>query len=113
MQGLATGPLSTPVPTKCVLSELESTPHANLFPDAEPRTIRLSLEAGEAVPEHRHPEREIVLHLLEGSVELTLDGTVHELEAGEVIRFDGDREISPRAVTDATALLVLATRADD
>jgi hypothetical protein len=39
-----------------------------------------------------------------------LDGETHELDAGALVQFDGDREISPRAVTDVTALLVLAPR---
>ncbi|QLD91046.1 cupin domain-containing protein [Natronomonas salina] len=110
---MAVGRLPSPVPNVTSLSDLESTPHANLFPGDEPKTIRLSLGAGEAVPPHRHPDRQIVLHLLEGTVELALGDDVHELEAGEVIRFDGDQEISPTAVTDATALLVLAPRVDD
>ena len=104
--------LSTPVPAKRQLSEVDATPDANLFPGEAPRTVRLSLSAGDRVPEHRHPEREIVLCLLEGTVERTLGDAVHGLENGDVIRFDGDQEISPRAVTDATALLVLAPRAN-
>lgn len=35
-------------------------PHANVFPDAEPKTIRVTLAAGESVPAHAHPDREIV-----------------------------------------------------
>jgi hypothetical protein len=27
------------------LSDLDGTPHANVFPDAEPKTIRLTLDA--------------------------------------------------------------------
>jgi len=95
------------------LSELEGQPHANVFPDAEPKTIRLTLPEGESVPAHDHPDREIVLYLVEGAVELQLGDETHDLTAGDVARFDGDQEISPRAVRDSTALIVLATRSDD
>jgi len=33
-------------------------------------------------------------------------------EEGDVVRFDGEREVAPEAVTDARALVVLAHRAD-
>lgn len=95
------------------LSELGATPHANVFPDNEPKTIRLALEAGEEVPAHAHPGREIVLHVISGRLELRLDADSHELEAGEIARFDGDQQVSPRAIEDTTALIVLARRSRD
>lgn len=107
---MSLGALRRGLTTIRTLSDVEETPHANLFPDAEPKTIRLSLAAGDRVPTHRHPDRRIVLHLFEGTIELTLGDIVHELEAGDVVHFDGDQEVSPQAVTDATALLVLAPR---
>jgi quercetin dioxygenase-like cupin family protein len=91
------------------LEDLEAEPHAVLF-EAEPKTIRLSLDAGDAVAAHSHPDRQIVFHLLSGSVVVTLDDEEHELGPGDVARFDGDRDISPRAQADSTALLVLAPR---
>ena len=94
------------------LSELEGQPHANVFPEAEPKTIRLTLSEGEAVPAHAHPDREIVLYLVEGAIELQLGNETHDLTAGDVVRFDGGQEIAPRAVTDSTALIVLATRSN-
>jgi quercetin dioxygenase-like cupin family protein len=94
------------------LSELDGQPHANVFPDREPKTIRLTLPAGEGVPAHSHPGRDIVFHLLEGAIELELGDERHELTAGEVARFAGDQEIAPRAVEDSTALIVLAERPD-
>lgn len=93
------------------LDDVEATPHADLF-EAEPQTIRLALDAGEEIAPHQHPDRQIVFHLLEGEVVVTLDGEVYELAAGEVARFDGDQSVSPRAIEDSTALLVLAPRRD-
>lgn len=92
------------------LSDLDGTPHANVFPDAEPKTIRLTLDAGEEVAPHSHPDREIVFYLVEGEIELQLGDELHALTAGDVARFDGDQEVSPRAVEEATALIVLAER---
>lgn len=95
------------------LDDLDGEPHANAFPDAEPKTIRLTLAAGEEVPAHDHPDREIVLYLVEGEIELTLGEETHEVTAGDVARFDGDQEVSPKATEHSTALIVLAERAAD
>ncbi|WP_336002651.1 cupin domain-containing protein [Halorientalis halophila] len=93
------------------LSDLTAAPHAKLFD--EPLVIRLSLDAGERVDPHRHPERTVVLHLLSGTVDLDLDDETHRLEPDDVIRFDGRREVSPEAVEDSEALLVLSQRVED
>jgi len=95
------------------LSELDGQPHANVFPESEPKTVRLTLAADEEVPAHSHPEREIVLYLLDGALELRVGGETHEVSAGDVARFDGAQDISPRALEPSTALLVLAPRAGD
>lgn len=94
------------------LDALDGRPHASVFPDAEPKTVRLVLDAGEEVPPHTHPDRHIVLYLVEGAMELRVGDRTHELTSGDVARFDGDREISPRAVAESTALIVLAPVAD-
>ncbi|MFC6616050.1 MULTISPECIES: cupin domain-containing protein [Halobacteriales] len=95
------------------IGDLDGAPHANVFPDAEPKTIRLTLDAGEAVAAHDHPDREIVLYLIEGAIELTLDDEEYDLNAGDIVRFDGRREVSPRAIEPSVALIVLAERSSD
>lgn len=95
------------------LGELEGQPHANVFPDAEPKTIRLTLLEGEKVAPHSHPGRDIVFYLIEGTIEVQLEAETHELTAGDIARFDGDQEISPHAVVDSTALIILANRSND
>lgn len=95
------------------LDELNGRPHADVFPDAEPKTIRLTLDAGGEVAPHSHPGREIVCYLVEGAIELDLGDETHELQAGDVARFDGDQEIAPRAIEKSTALIVLASRSDE
>jgi quercetin dioxygenase-like cupin family protein len=94
------------------LADLDGEPHANVFPESEPKTIRLTLAAGESVDPHRHPGRDIVLYLIEGTVELQLGDEVHTVEAGGVARFEGEQDISPEAVEDSVALIVLAPRAE-
>lgn len=94
------------------LSDLEAEPHAVAFPGSEPKTVRLSLAAGESVPEHDHPDRQVILYLIDGRLSLELDGETHEVAASELVRFDGDQSISPRATEPSTALIVLAPRAE-
>lgn len=90
--------------------DLDGVPHANVFPGEEPKTIRLRLPEGETIAPHSHPDRDIVFHLLEGRIELSLDDETHEVSAGDIARFEGDREISPHALESSTSLIVLADR---
>lgn len=101
---------SAGMPEQASLDELDGAPHARPFGAGEPMVIQLRLDAGERVDPHTHPERQIVLTLRSGALELDLDDETYDLSAGEVIRFDGQREVSPYAVEDSTALIVLAQR---
>jgi quercetin dioxygenase-like cupin family protein len=44
--------------------------------------MRAHLEAGSKMPEHRHPQEQIV-HIIEGGMKLIVDGTPHELATGD------------------------------
>jgi quercetin dioxygenase-like cupin family protein len=100
---------STADATECVhLPDLDDDGRGVLF-EGEPRTVRLALEAGETVPAHEHPGRDIVCYVVEGELTMALGEDDHSLIPGDVLRFDGDQDISPTAETDAVALLVLAT----
>lgn len=92
------------------LDGLTATPHDQPFPGAEPKTVRLQLSAGERVPAHSHPDRDVLVYVVTGDLTVELDAETHELSAGDLLRFDGRREISPVARTDATALVVLARK---
>jgi len=94
------------------IDALESTPHAEVFDVDEPRTVRLQLEADDRMPKHRHPESNVVLYVLEGTLELTLGNQSYDLEQGAVVRFDGDQPISPHALTASAALLVFAPKTE-
>lgn len=103
---------ATVTPTELVaLDELDGTPHARVF-EGEPQTIRLTLDEGESVAPHQHPDRQIVLHLLEGRLSMTLGDEEYDVTDGSVVRFDGNQDVSPTAIEPSTALLVLAKRAE-
>lgn len=98
------------LPTELVsLDDLTAEPHAELFSD-RPRTVRLRLDAGESMPPHRHPGQDVLIYVVEGELSLGLDDESHSLEAGDAIRFSGDREVAPEAKSDATALVVFASQ---
>jgi len=92
------------------IDECDGVPHANVFPAEEPKTIRLSLEEGERVGAHSHPDRQVVLYLISGELDLQLDGESHVVQTGDVVQFDGMREVAPVATADSTALIVLAKK---
>jgi quercetin dioxygenase-like cupin family protein len=95
---------------RTALSELEGAPHAEVFDDQSPRGVRLTLDPGESVPEHRHPESVIVFHQIRGRVDVLVGDETVELGAGDVARFDGDQDISPTAQTETTALIVFVPK---
>ncbi|MFC7185600.1 DUF2249 domain-containing protein [Halorubrum yunnanense] len=92
------------------IADLDGEPHADAFPGREPKAIRLSLEAGERVPEHDHPDRTGLFHVLEGAVDVALDGDPHRVEGGEILRFEGESAVEPTAREDSVALVVLSPR---
>ncbi|MFB6269378.1 MAG: cupin domain-containing protein [Halobacterium sp.] len=89
---------------------LVDEPHAEVFDARDPRTVRLSLEAGERVPAHQHPESMVVLYVLTGEIALSLGGDEYDLSEGDAVRFDGAQDVSPEAVTDAEAFLVFTSK---
>lgn len=96
------------MPELTTVDDLTETPHAEVFEERRPRTVRLRLDAGESVPRHQHPGYDIVLYAISGTVELDLDDETYTVEPGDAVQFSGEREISPTAVDDATALVVFA-----
>jgi|GEM_PF-436480 len=102
---------STTEPEITCLDSLEKTPHAEVFDHDMPRTVRLKLDAGQQMPPHRHPGTDIVLHLLTGKLDLVLDEDTYALTPGDLIRFGGEREISPCAIEDSIAVVVFTPSA--
>lgn len=100
------------MPEVTSLGELEKTPHAEVFERRQPRTVRLQLEANQRVPPHKHPDMNVVLHLLSGRLEVTLDDEQYDLAPDDLLRFSGDREVSPYAIEPSTAVVVFAPQSD-
>ena len=48
-----------------------------------------TLEAGSKMPAHQHPQEQIV-HILSGRMKLIVDGTPHELTAGDSFYLAGN-----------------------
>lgn len=94
------------------LDDLTATPHARPFDGGEPAVLRLKLSADESVAPHTHPEKRVVIYVRSGELAVTLDGESFSFEAGDIIRFDGDHEVSPLALEDSEALVVLAETAE-
>jgi hypothetical protein len=94
------------------LDELDARPHAAVF-ESGPKTVRLALDAGDGVAAHSHPGKDVLFHVLDGEIDVVLDDEETTVTAGDVMRFDGEREVAPSAVTDARALVVLAPRGDE
>lgn len=99
------------VPERISLDDLTEAPHAEAIA-GPPRVVRLSLDAGESVAPHRHPESHVVVHLLDGEIDLRLDDESHAMSAGDLIRFDGETTVEPRATTDSRAVVTLAPKPD-
>lgn len=93
------------------LDALDERPHADAF-EGSPRTVRLAIDAGDRIPEHSHPGTDVVLHQLAGELVLELDGENYPLGPGDLLRFSGERAVSPRARTDSRSLLVFAPSED-
>ncbi|TKX78540.1 cupin, partial [Halorubrum sp. SD626R] len=58
------------------------------------------------------PGSAVLFHALEGSFDVRVDDETHRVEAGELLRFDGDRTVEPTAREDGAALIVLTERSD-
>lgn len=101
------------MPEHTDLGDLEATTHAEVFETREPRTVRLSLKAEESVPPHTHPGTNVVILCLSGQIRLDLDDQVFQIGPEEAVRFRGDREVSPTAIKDSTAIIVFAPAVDE
>ncbi|WP_276259542.1 cupin domain-containing protein [Haloglomus litoreum] len=99
------------MPEHVSIDDPTEEPHAELFETPRPRAVRLSLDAGRSMPAHTHPESDVLLHVVEGRMTVELDGEAYDCEAGDLLRFDGRREVAPRAETDAVAVVTFAPRA--
>lgn len=96
------------MPEHTDLADLDGSPHAEVFETPRPRTVRLELAEGARVPPHSHAGTDVVVHLVSGRLEFSVDDEVYELRPDDLLRFRGSREVSPHALEDSTAVIVFA-----
>jgi quercetin dioxygenase-like cupin family protein len=78
-----------------------------LHSDAGARAVLIVLSPGQSLGDHQVKENAWVT-VLDGTVEVTVDGQVFAAESGTMLRFDPDERHALRSVDGARVLMVLA-----
>lgn len=102
------------------LIQLDRVPVREIFPGLRARLIHsdrvthswVDVDAGATFPEHRHPHEQIV-SMLEGELELVVEGTPHRLTPGMVFVIPPNATHSGRGVTACKVLDAFAPVRDD
>lgn len=77
-----------------------------LFKSEQIEVIRLVLPAGKSFPPHQVPG-EITIHCIEGRIDVTVEGSSHVLEAGQMLFLAGGVPHGVDAIEDASALVTI------
>lgn len=99
---------------------LDALPTRELFPGFTARLVHTPLvtqsfvdcTAGAAFPEHRHPQEQTVI-VLEGELELTVNGETHRLTPGMVYAIPGNVPHAGRAIVTSKVLDVFSPVRED
>ena len=99
---------------------LDSISTREIFPGIRARIVHtgrtsqswVQIDNGAAFPEHSHPHEQTVT-MIEGTLELTVDGKRHVLEAGTVFVIPPDVRHSGRALSACRVLDVFAPVRED
>jgi quercetin dioxygenase-like cupin family protein len=102
------------------LHQLASLPVRQLFPGFNARLVHTPLvtqsfvecDAGAAFPEHQHPHEQTVI-VLEGELELVVDGKAHRLTPGTVYAIPGNTPHAGKALVASRVLDVFSPPRDD
>ena len=102
------------------LIEVDRLPVREIFPGLRARLIHsdrvshswVTIDAGAAFPEHHHPHEQIV-SMIEGELELVVEGVAHRLTPGPVFVNPPDARHSGRALTACRVLDAFAPVRDD
>jgi quercetin dioxygenase-like cupin family protein len=100
--------------------QLDRLPVREIFPGLRARLIHsdrvthswVDVAAGAAFPEHQHPHEQIVT-VLEGELELVIDGATHRLKPGVVFVIPPNVPHSGRGITACKVLDAFAPIRDD
>lgn len=77
----------------------------NIFETGNGGVALIAFEAGQALDTHLAPA-EVMVTVLEGEIEFTMDGKPNSLKAGEFLLMGADVPHSVLATTDAKVLLI-------
>lgn len=80
-----------------------------LFKGAELEVMRLVLEAGKEIPEHK-VNGEITIHCLEGSIDLHAHGRTQTLRQGEMVYLIANQPYAIKALEDASVLMTVSLK---
>jgi quercetin dioxygenase-like cupin family protein len=102
------------------LIQIDQLPVREIFPGLRARLIHtdrvshswVDIDRGATFPEHRHPHEQIV-SIIEGTLELVVDGVGHRLTAGQVFVIPPEAPHSGRAVTACRVLDAFAPARED
>ena len=89
--------------------KLKESVSTALFKASELEVMRLVLEAGKEIPEHR-VTGEITIHCLEGAIELRAHGRMQTVRQGEMVYLAGNVPYAMLALEDASVLMTVALK---
>jgi quercetin dioxygenase-like cupin family protein len=89
--------------------KLKESVSTALFKASQLEVMRLVLEAGKEIPEHK-VAGEITIHCLEGAIEVRAHSRAQALRQGEMMYLAGHEPYSIRAVDDASVLMTVALK---
>jgi quercetin dioxygenase-like cupin family protein len=92
--------------------KLKESVSTALFKASELEVMRLVLEAGKEIPEHK-VSGEITIHCLEGAIEVCAHGKAQTLRQGEMMYLAAYQPYAIRALDDASVLMTVSLKRDE
>jgi len=96
---------------KLVYSESTFTKRV-LFSEEKVLNFLLNMMPGQEIPPHHHENSDLILHVIAGAGELTVDGVIQNINVGDVIYCVGEERFSLKNNTNdnLSCFVVLAPR---
>ena len=89
--------------------QLSESRNVALFKSDELEVIRLVMPAGKSMPPHG-VKGDIMIHCLEGAINLTAGGQTRQMMAGQLLWLEGGVDHALEAVQDSSLLLTIVLR---
>ena len=86
--------------------------HGKFLHSGSMTLVYWDLDEGGSFPEHAHPHEQVV-NMLEGELDIVVDGRAHRLQPGDVLAIPGNARHSGRAVTRCRVLDVFSPVRED